>query len=204
MMFEIIAIQQLLDNVSQRRSLIIYLISLIATTVAVFLTEVLLESSVDAVLKQAIMSMPFPSMIPKIMTWLLMTVPKLPRLIELNYTYPSQNKYQFKVSTRNQANGNINYYVTVTNPHESADLARSNAQKVINNSTLSTRSGTSTVITLNMFQDRTTVSQQRMLECYECTSDSKTTNDICITPGVRPRVKINAVQFVRNGEFLTL
>ena len=79
--------------------------------------------------------------------------------------------------------------MTVTNPHESAELARQNAQKVINNSTLSTRSGTSSVITLNMFQDRTTVSQQRMLECYECTSDSKTTNDICITPGVRSGVE---------------
>lgn len=29
-----------------------------------------------------------------------------------------------------------------------------------------------------------------MLECYECTSDSKTTNDICITPGVRTATKM--------------
>lgn len=100
-----------------------------------------------------------------------------------------------KVATRNQANGAINYYVTVTNPHESAELARQNAQKVINNSTVSTRSGTSSVITLNMFQDRTTVSQQRMLECYECTSDSKTVNDICITPGVRSRVRNLHISF---------
>ena len=53
MILEIIAIQQLLDNVSQRHSLTICLISLIATMVEVFLTEVLLVLSVVAVLKQA-------------------------------------------------------------------------------------------------------------------------------------------------------
>ena len=59
MTFEIIVIQQLQDNVSQRLSLTISLTSLTATMEEVFLTEVLLESSVDAVLKQVMMLMPF-------------------------------------------------------------------------------------------------------------------------------------------------
>ena len=72
----------------------------------------------------------------------------------------------------------LKYRITYLNPHESALLARKNAQKVINNSTIT------------MLSDKADMTRQSLLECYECTVETEDKTNNCITPNTETRTNV--------------